>query len=293
MAVEKMYLVNIASRLENLDDFLEDVIKIGDIEVVDAFNQLASRSFQIRATRENVELTEDVSTISSFDKDNKKASENLRVISNLFNVADENVRDKYISKENVQKIYSILEPLIEKKEELIKEREKLMAYKENLESLASFGIDIKKLNNLNYFDYRFGDVSKDGRFILKNNYENLPSLILHLDKSLDDLSLGYLNQIIALDEETTDLRDATDRIIEGEKENTLRVLNDYNKEYQIEAKKKSEEIYISILNEAEQKGEEIYKIYNEKKNDLDNKYKEFRDIIVDEIFDSIVKGGDI
>ncbi|WP_243343065.1 hypothetical protein [Anaerococcus sp. AGMB09787] len=293
MAVEKMYLVNIASHLENLDDFLEDVIKIGDIEVVDAFNQLASRSFQIRATRENVELTEDVSTISSFDKDNKKASENLRVISDLFNVADENVRDKYISKENVQKIYSILEPLIEKKEELIKEREKLMAYKENLESLASFGIDIKKLNNLNYFDYRFGDVSKDGRFILKNNYENLPSLILHLDKSLDDLSLGYLNQIIALDEETTDLRDATDKIIEDEKENTLRLLNDYNKEYQIEAKKKSEEIYISILNEAEQKGEEIYKIYNEKKNDLDNKYKEFRDIIVDEIFDSIVKGGDI
>ncbi|MDD7044675.1 MAG: hypothetical protein SOU08_00310 [Anaerococcus sp.] len=293
MAVEKMYLVNIASHLENLDDFLEDVIKIGDIEVVDAFNQLASRSFQIRATRENVELTEDVSTISSFDKDNKKASENLRVISDLFKVADDNVRDKYISKENVQKIYSILEPLIEKKEELIKEREKLMAYKENLESLDSFGIDIKKLNNLNYFDYRFGDVSKDGRFILKNNYENLPSLILHLDKSLDDLSLGYLNQIIALDEETTDLRDATDKIIESEKENTLRVLNDYNREYQIEAKKKSEEIYISILNEAEQKGEEIYKIYNEKKKDLDNKYKEFRDIIVDEIFDLIVKGGDI
>ncbi|MCI7238404.1 MAG: hypothetical protein MR512_02050 [Anaerococcus sp.] len=293
MAVEKMYLVNIASHLENLDDFLEDVIKIGDIEVVDAFNQLASRSFQIRATRENVELTEDVSTISSFDKDNKKASENLRVISDLFKVSDDNVRDKYISKENVQKIYSILEPLIEKKEELIKEREKLMAYKENLESLDSFGIDIKKLNNLNYFDYRFGDVSKDGRFILKNNYENLPSLILHLDKSLDDLSLGYLNQIIALDEETTDLRDATDKIIESEKENTLRVLNDYNREYQIEAKKKSEEIYISILNEAEQKGEEIYKIYNEKKKDLDNKYKEFRDIIVDEIFDLIVKGGDI
>ena len=293
MAVEKMYLVNIASHLENLDDFLEDVIKIGDIEVVDAFNQLASRSFQIRATRENVELTEDVSTISSFDKDNKKASENLRVISDLFKVADDNVRDKYISKENVQKIYSILEPLIEKKEELIKEREKLMAYKENLESLDSFGIDIKKLNNLNYFDYRFGDVSKDGRFILKNNYENLPSLILHLDKSLDDLSLGYLNQIIALDEETTDLRDATDKIIESEKENTLRVLNDYNREYQIEAKKKSEEIYISILNEAEQKGEEFYKIYNEKKKDLDNKYKEFRDIIVDEIFDLIVKGGDI
>lgn len=293
MAVEKMYLVNIASHLENLDDFLEDVIKIGDIEVVDAFNQLASRSFHIRATRENVELTEDVSTISSFDKDNKKASENLRVISDLFKVADDNVRDKYISKENVQKIYSILEPLIEKKEELIKEREKLMAYKENLESLDSFGIDIKKLNNLNYFDYRFGDVSKDGRFILKNNYENLPSLILHLDKSLDDLSLGYLNQIIALDEETTDLRDATDKIIESEKENTLRVLNDYNREYQIEAKKKSEEIYISILNEAEQKGEEIYKIYNEKKKDLDNKYKEFRDIIVDEIFDLIVKGGDI
>ena len=58
MAVEKMYLVNMISKLDNLDNFLEDVIKIGDIEPVDAFNQVTNRTFNIRASAENVDITE-------------------------------------------------------------------------------------------------------------------------------------------------------------------------------------------------------------------------------------------
>ena len=36
MAVEKMHLVNIMAKLENLDDFLEDLINIDEFDQVDA-----------------------------------------------------------------------------------------------------------------------------------------------------------------------------------------------------------------------------------------------------------------
>ena len=68
MAVEKMYLVNMISDLDNLDSFLEDVIKIGDIEPVDAFNQVTNRTFNITASTENVDITEDINKLSGFSR---------------------------------------------------------------------------------------------------------------------------------------------------------------------------------------------------------------------------------
>ena len=89
-----MHLVNITSKLENLDDFLEDVIDLGDIEPVDAFNQVASRAFSIRASKENVELTEDISTISSFEKPNKAIIEKLNLIKDLFSISSTDRKKK-------------------------------------------------------------------------------------------------------------------------------------------------------------------------------------------------------
>ena len=45
MAVEKMYLVNIMAKLENLDDFLEDLINIDEFDQVDAFRQVQNPIF--------------------------------------------------------------------------------------------------------------------------------------------------------------------------------------------------------------------------------------------------------
>lgn len=69
MAVEKMYLVNMVSELKNLDKFLEDVIEIGDIEPVDAFNQVTNRNFNIKASAENVDITEDINELTGFEKE--------------------------------------------------------------------------------------------------------------------------------------------------------------------------------------------------------------------------------
>ncbi|MDU3153684.1 MAG: hypothetical protein E6706_05485, partial [Anaerococcus hydrogenalis] len=68
MAVEKMHLVNIMARLDNLDDFLEDLIDIDEFDQVDAFRQIQNREFSIRASEENIEKTEDFNDLESFDK---------------------------------------------------------------------------------------------------------------------------------------------------------------------------------------------------------------------------------
>lgn len=293
MAVEKMHLVNITSKLENLEDFLEDVIDLGDIEPVDAFNQVASRAFSIRASKENVELTEDISTISSFEKPNKAIIEKLNLIKDLFSInPTDRKKSKHISDEDIDRIYNSLKSLIDKKNELLEEKQNLEEYKRNLETLDKFGIDIRKIKNLNYFDHRFGEVSKDGRYILKNNYDNLPSLILHLDNSLDNVSLTYLDELINLDKETSKLRADTDRVISNEKENTFNVISELDKQYQAMTKEKSDEIYSNIMREAEVMKEEIKSNSKEIKGKLDDIYENQSKEIVDEITSSIIEGRD-
>lgn len=292
MAVEKMHLVNITSRLNNLDDFLEDIIELGDIEPVDAFNQVASRAFSIKASKENVELTEDISTISSFERPNKSIIYKLNLLKDLFKIDSSGIkRSKHISENEIDSLYDDLNALIDKKNKLIEEKNLLQEYKDNLEVLDRYGIDVAKIKNLNYFDHRFGEVSKDGRYILKNNYDNLPSLILHLDGSLDDMSLGYLDELIALDKETSKLRTDTDNIISNEKANTFNVISALDKKYSSLTKNKSDEVYSNILSEGELRKNEIEKEYKQMKDKLDRIYENHSEDIVSEISSSILEEG--
>ena len=290
MAVEKMHLVNITSRLENLENLLEDVINFGEIEPVDAFNQVTSRSFTIRASKENVELTEDMSTIKSFERAKNDTTDKLTKIRDFFDIKSRNTSaHKHINEAEVDNLYSKLEDLINKKQELLEKKQRLNDYKKNLEILDRSGIDISKIKNLNYFDYRFGEVSKDGRFILKNNYESLPSFILHLDGNLDNIYLEYLDELVALDKETTKLRVDTDKIIANEKSNTFNTVSSLDKQYSKISKDKSEEVYKSIMDQALSQKEEIDKQYSRYKEAIDKVYRENSDEIVDRVYKQIVE----
>lgn len=287
MAVEKMYLVNMISDMENLDEFLEDVIKIGDIEPVDAFSQVTNRTFNIKATAENVDITEDINNISGFNKDNDGYIDKLRALKKALNVAD-NPNGQVVDKDRVNELYDKLNTLLKEKEELEEKAKRLDTYKRNIEILKNYNIDIEKIHNLNYFDYRYGQISEDGRFILKNNYENIPSLIIHLDENVDQASLKALEEIYSLDEATKNLNDQTEKILENERSNTRNVNLELEKEYSKESKDKSKDIYDEIMKEAHSKSIEINRDYQSRINYMDQIYKEHKDDIVDKVVEFLV-----
>ncbi len=291
MTVEKMHLVNITSRLSNLRDLLIDVINIGQIEPVDAFNQVASRAFSVKASTENVELTEDMNSIKSFEGLSKSDIEKITYLKTLLE-SDDSINDsckKAISKEDLEDLYKNLAPIIKRKEELLEKRKELLDFKGNLEILDKAEIDIEKIKNLNYFDYRYGEVSKDGRFILKNNYENIPSLIIHLDE--DALkSSDALNEIFELDKKTTIRRKEVDDIIANEKEESLKVAMRIDNEYSNKIQDEIIRINSKYDQEIEQKSKEIKEEYKKLRDDIQAVYDEKIDMLVDYAFDIIMKG---
>ncbi len=291
MAVEKMYLVNMISNLDNLDNFLEDVIKIGEIEPVDAFNQVTNRTFNIRASAENVDITEDINKLSGFQKEDDGYNEKLVELKNSLNLADSQ-NGNLVDPQRVNEFYDRLKSLIKEKEELEEKSRQLNIYKENVDKLKDYNIDIEKIQNLKFFDYRYGSVSEDGRFILKNNYENIPSLIIHLDNDVDRASLNAIEEIYALDEATYNLNDQTEKVLANERLNTRNVSLSLDQEYNKKTKDQSDNIYNEIMEDANKKINRINASYQSKINFMDNIYKEHKGKVIDKIVDFLIEDKD-
>ena len=291
MAVEKMYLVNMISNLDNLDNFLEDVIKIGEIEPVDAFNQVTNRTFNIRASAENVDITEDINKLSGFQKEDDGYNEKLVELKNSLNLADSQ-NGNLVDPQRVNEFYDRLKSLIKEKEELEEKSRQLNIYKENVDKLRDYNIDIEKIQNLKFFDYRYGSVSEDGRFILKNNYENIPSLIIHLDNDVDRASLNAIEEIYALDEATYNLNDQTEKVLANERINTRNVSLSLDQEYNKKTKEESDKIYNEIMYDANNKINSINADYQSKINFMDSIYKEYKGEVIDRIVDFLIEDKD-
>lgn len=275
------------SDLDNLDSFLEGVIKIGDIEPVDAFNQVTNRTFNITASTENVDITEDINKLSGFSRNEDGYIEKLEELKDSLNVAD-NPNGKLVDHQRVSALYDELETLLEKKQELEEKSKKLNLYKENIDALKEYDIDIEKIQDLKYFDYRYGSVTEDGRFILKNNYDNIPSLIIHLDEDVDRASLNALNEIYSLDETTYKLKTQTDNILENEKNNTRNVSLSLDQEYNKKTKEQSNQIYDNIMDESNEKANAINADYQSRINFMDNIYKKYKDDVVNKVVDYLI-----
>lgn len=291
MAVEKMNLVNITSRLENLTSLLKDVINIGQIEPIDAFGQVASRAFSVKASSENVELTEDMNSITSFHGLTKEELEKLDYLKKFLDIKDDEKIGKItkvIDKEELDRLYTRLEPMIKRREDLVEEREKLLSYKNNLEILNRADVDIDKIKRLNYFDFRYGEVTKDGRFILKNNYENIPSLIIHLNDE-DTKSADAINTLIELDNKTSERRKSVDEIIENEKAESLKVANKIDQTYLEKITREVAELNKNNEDEINKEASEIKKSFSDKKSSIESLYKDKVDLLVDEAFEKIIK----
>ncbi|MDU4448106.1 MAG: hypothetical protein E7K18_00175 [Anaerococcus vaginalis] len=289
MAVEKMHLVNIMAKLENLDDFLEDLINIDEFDQVDAFRQVQNREFSIKASEENIDKTEDFNELDSFEKIDSTFIKNLEDIKEFLNLEDSD-NGKRINDEKLKNLLKILEDNIEKKKELEEKNKKLEEYINNLQALENEEININKITNLNYFNYRLGEVSKDGRFILKNNYESIPSLIIHLQKNDPNIKTNKeaLKSIYSIDDETTKLRNDTDVILKNEKENVNKVSLELNKNYDSKTKDDSNKIYDDILKEADYKKKEIEEFYEEQKLESKKVFNEKKDKLVKEFFEKII-----
>lgn len=290
MAVEKMYLVNMSAELDDLDNFLDKIINDIEIQPVDVFTQIDNRNFSIEVSEKNLDRTVDFNSVTSFSTDAVSADieKKIESIEKYMDIKESTGNDRIALKE-IDELYEKIKNLIDEKEKLVKERKELEEYINNINILKSLDIDIEKLKDLKFFNFRFGQVSQDGRFILKNNYKNIPSLIFHLkkDDTNIDQNLSILNNIFNIDKKIIKLNDDTEKILESEYESTNNTVLNVEKDYNLRMKEDSKKVYDQIIDEAVKSIKDTNLVHSKNIEGLklfyENHKKNLEDKFVDEI----------
>ncbi len=195
MSVERMNMLNLVAPLEYVDDLVKEMVLFGKLHVVNAMVEIDDSNFILAVEEENIEEIAEMSMIHSYkEQQNLKTFKyQLENLMTFFDISKE-IRSNYLSEHYAFKktIESIDEIFLEvdrfqkdmngKKQEL----SQLENIQNCLKMMTEVDIDLRTLNDMAFFNYEIGILSKEGREKIRKNYENIPAIVLHIGKDEKD-----------------------------------------------------------------------------------------------------------
>ena len=88
MAVEKMVMLNVVGKLDDLENILLDILKSESIDMVDAMTQLSKNNAIYELNAENVDMIVDLNNLGPFvaDNNNRKRTQQARQLMEYFGI---------------------------------------------------------------------------------------------------------------------------------------------------------------------------------------------------------------
>lgn len=192
MAVEKMKLMNIVAPIDDMHDILKDLILSEKLHIKNYTKDKIADSLTMSVLSKYEDPIRDLGRFTRYRPekiDFKSLDEDIAQIEQLLDVkipVKKNV-DEHYEFDNVanriREIYHSLKPLskdrlFEDKE--IRDKEEFL---ENIEFLKDMNFDISEIQNMEHFNYHIGTLTKERRIKLRDNYENIPAVVLHIGSS--------------------------------------------------------------------------------------------------------------
>lgn len=194
MAIEKMVMMNVVGLKEYINDISREVVLMENVDIVNALNEIRESHFTLSVVEENVDELVDMSLIQpitdheDYDSIFKKIEELENIYHEDFKAKKEHLGEPFdFNKcaENINKLYENMVIPYKKIENLNKEIEKINEFYRNFVHIKDLDVQIETLQNLRYFTYTFGILSKENVKKLKRNYENITAIVLHTGSSSD------------------------------------------------------------------------------------------------------------
>jgi len=273
MAVEKMVMMNVIGDVSRVDDVLKDIALSGKVDLVSALREIEENNFLININQENLERVIDLNDITVFTKDNsyRQLMQKAEEIRKAFNIEidepslDETSFDKEHIKSKIDEIYEQVRNFIQNMKQLQNRLEEIDKFEKGFTIPESFSISIDDLRNLNYFEFKFGLLSKENRIRLKKNYENILAAILHVGTNKDGEIYLIIYPLIVREEINRILRSVNFKEIaipenykgtiteikeqlENEKKGLLKEIDSNQKSLE-ELKKKYRDEFLTLLNQ--------------------------------------------
>ncbi|CDF58582.1 V-type ATP synthase subunit I [Thermobrachium celere] len=198
MAVAKMEFINIIGHMDSLEDVAKKIVLSQAIHPVNAMTEISENHFPIMRAKDEVDALIDYNYIRQYQS-NLDLSEIRKIYDELCAIFD--IKKRY-KKNVVEEEYVFLDDLnrIEQIYEEVKEEISILNSLENeyreIEELENYMSYIKNVNvnfgdlfNMKFIKFIMGKVSNYNMEKLKNNYENIPAIVLKLDKNQESTKI--------------------------------------------------------------------------------------------------------
>ncbi len=189
MAVEKMKLMNIVAPIEDMHDILKELVLTEKIHIKNYTKDKIADSLTMSLLTKYEDPIRDMGRFTKYRPekvDFKILEERIEEIGELLEVKIpvKSDVDKHYSFEDVETringIYDALKPLgkqIGQDDMEIREKEDFL---QSIEHLRSMNFDLAEINHMEHFNYHIGTLTKERRIKLRDNYENIPAIVLHI-----------------------------------------------------------------------------------------------------------------
>ncbi len=188
MAIKKMKMMQLVAPLDELTETVVRLFHTGQVQLVNAYDQILSYTFTIPATQENLAKTVDMAQTTSFEKEDRVGARRQEILSYL-GLSDDEMEMVFDTTVRTNVLSAVEEDLLQdlrdQKEAIARAEKKLAVMQEDhriLRLLAANEIDVQELSRMENFSYRIGSLTGLGRKTLRQNYSRVPAAILHLGR---------------------------------------------------------------------------------------------------------------
>ena len=187
MPVEKMNMISTVGYIDDIDRVSEEMVKCGCVHIINAMEDISSMSREYGEEDSGIIVKPYINL-----KDYTKLKEQLNEIMEILNM-DKVIKKKYIEQsidlEDVSlSIAPIYKKVSEYKSMLEKSREELvrvMELKNSIENIEELKFALRELRGLSYFKFRIGKLHRAYYIKLKENIENIPSIVYKVSSRKD------------------------------------------------------------------------------------------------------------
>lgn len=194
MAVDKMQMLSVVAPLSNVHGVLQDMVLAGEVHIENYTSSNSPDSLTMSFIGSRLKSKLDIGSIQrmKFDRtDFKDYNEKLAFIAESIDLDLKIIKD--IEKNysfgqvanRIEEIYKVVRPIRESVEQISKEIEDKKDLMESIKFLDNTDIDISQIKNMKNINYHIGTLTKDNRIKLRDNYENISAVVLHIGSSED------------------------------------------------------------------------------------------------------------
>lgn len=178
MAVEKMYMLSLIGKQDDLDSVLTDILCSGRISLTNALNQIEQEGLTMEIPNDELYKKVDFNYVTTVNKD-EDIDELLRKAKKLQEVMridlgkDTQNYCGILNARDINGIYAELEPDIERIHTMREQLEALDAIESNYRLVQGLDVRIEELRDMHYFDFRFGRLSAENKAKLRKHDDKL------------------------------------------------------------------------------------------------------------------------